>query len=444
MKTLIIKDNSFNNVNEFDSIKRTYNILINKSLNQLEKEGVFVFPDVVRDSSDLDDNQIILQKYDGIIKTGNVMGFLGCKDERLIISSRFSEDNDYFFQYLLNKVFNIPNIINFESEAESNSSYLDLLIYMFPFFLSKAVKKGIFKTYVKEEMNDSNIKGTIDIARHIKENIPFRGTISYNKKEYSYDNYVTELIRHTIEFIKLKPNGHAVLDQVNAEVKIINDNTRKYSSFDKRKIINYNQKHLINHAYYHEYILLQRICLYILLNQKHQIGIGNINISGIIFDGAWLWEEYVNTLLKDSFHHPQNKANKGHQYLFSDNRTGKIYPDFIGKDESKQLVADAKYKPEKNIGKQNKDYFQLLSYMFRFDAKTGLFIYPESENCQAKELFLNRGNSYNKNVEKRNDIKIVEYGFYIPECDSYQTFINAMKQIEEKTKKDIAKLETEV
>lgn len=54
---------------------------------------------------------------------------------------------------------------------------------------------------------------------------------------------------------------------------------------------------------------------------------------GIVCDGAWLWEEYINTLIGDSFYHPMNKEGKGKQYLFtSDKRfVGLIYPDFISK-----------------------------------------------------------------------------------------------------------------
>ena len=45
------------------------------------------------------------------------MGFLGVEDERIVIESRFSKgENDYFFQYLLEKVLDFPNFINFETK----------------------------------------------------------------------------------------------------------------------------------------------------------------------------------------------------------------------------------------------------------------------------------------------------------------------------------------
>ena len=41
------------------------------------------------------------------------MGYLGYGDERLVIHSRFgNEENDFFFQYLLEKVLDMPNIVD--------------------------------------------------------------------------------------------------------------------------------------------------------------------------------------------------------------------------------------------------------------------------------------------------------------------------------------------
>ena len=61
------------------------------------------------------------------------------------------------------------------------------------------------------------------------------------------------------------------------------------------------------------------------------------------------------------------------------------------------MIADAKYKPIDNIG--NKDYLQVLAYMFRFDAKKGFYFYPEMGEEEDAVMWLNRGSTYEKNVE---------------------------------------------
>ena len=50
------------------------------------------------------------------------------------------------------------------------------------------MRKGIFKKYVRNRYNDGNVKGTIDIARHIELNTPFTGNVAYSQREFSYDN----------------------------------------------------------------------------------------------------------------------------------------------------------------------------------------------------------------------------------------------------------------
>ena len=108
----------------------------------------------------------------------------------------------------------------------------DLLLYMFPALLKKAFAQGLVKKYKTFKNNDANIKGAVDVTRHIQNNIPFNGRVAYNNRNYTTDNSMTELIRHTIELIKTKPNGNFVLtsDYEMIEcVRTIQENTPSYS-----------------------------------------------------------------------------------------------------------------------------------------------------------------------------------------------------------------------
>ena len=191
-----------------------------------------------------------------------------------------------------------------------------------------------------------------------------------------------------------------------------------------------NKKKAVRHAYFREYLALQRLCLLILQHQKHQIGAGSKQIYGILFDGAWLWEEYIGSLVDNVFYHPMNKAGKGAQRLFGGN-IGLIYPDFISRDHETRVIADAKYKPLDNIG--NKDYLQVLAYMLRFDAKKGYYLYPEAEGADDLQLWLNKGSTYEANVVPRDDICIIKHGLKIPiDAENYESFVSKMQVSESK------------
>lgn len=430
MKLLKIKDNSGLKKDAFNKIVNLTGKIADKTLEQLEREGVFVFPEIVKVAEDITRDQMIIQSVNDTYRSGNVMGFLGYGDERLIIESRFSgEKEDYFFEYLLDKVLDFPNIVDLESDANQDNRLFNFLLFLFPYYLKEAMRKGIFKKYIRHRYNDGNVKGTIDIARHIQQNTPFIGNVAYSQREFSYDNALTELVRHTIEFIKRKPYGNSILAKVKDEVKLIIDATPGYEPYDRQKVIDLNKKNAIRHAYFREYRALQRLCLLLLRHQKHQIGAGSRQIYGILFDGAWLWEEYVNSLIEDNFYHPMNKGGTGAQRLF-DGNIGLIYPDFISKDSNDRIIADAKYKPMDNIG--NRDYLQVLAYMFRFDAKEGYYLYPEEEGADDLRLWMNQGSSYEKNVSPRDDISLTKHGLKIPVgAMDYGDFVGRIKTNEQ-------------
>ena len=168
MRILRVKDNQKNKKDSFDEIPNLTGKIVDKTLKQLDREGVFVFPEILKDADDVAADQMILQNVDGSLRTGNVMGFLGYGEERLIIESRFSgESDDFFSRYLLNRVLNFPNIVNLETDADQNHRLFHFLLFLFPHYLKTAMRKGLFKEYIRREYNDSNVKGTIDIARHV-------------------------------------------------------------------------------------------------------------------------------------------------------------------------------------------------------------------------------------------------------------------------------------
>ena len=429
MKLLKIKDNTQIRKESFSDIRNLVGKIADKTLEQLEQEGVFVFPELVADAEDITKDQMILQSVNDSFRSGNVMGFLGCGNERLIIESRFcGEEEDYFFQYLLDRILDFPNIVDLESDANQNNRLFNFLLFLFPYYLKTAMRKGLFKKYIRNNYNDGNVKGAIDIARHIEENTPFTGNVAYCQREFSYDNNLMELVRHTIEFIKRKPYGNNLLIKVKDEVKLVVDVTPRYELYDRQKIIEANKKNTVRHAYFREYRALQHLCILILQHQKHQIGVGSRQIYGILFDGAWLWEEYINSLIDDIFYHPMNKGGTGAQRLFGGN-VGLIYPDFISRDNETRIIADAKYKPIDNIG--NKDYLQVLAYMFRFDAKAGYYLYPEAAGTEDLKLWMNKGSTYESDVAPRDDISITKHGLKIPtNAENYEEFVAMMKDSE--------------
>ena len=196
-----LKDNSKKELSkdEIESLKE----ISGKTISAI-KDNIIIFPNSIKESKDLEENIKIFDVINNSIHTNNIMGFISYNNTQIKISSRFAfnDNEDYFLHYMLMKVLSL-NVVNLEHSKDYDDSF-DFLIYMFIHFFQKAIRQGIYKSYQKREYNDANVRGTIDINRHIKNNIPFNGKISYNTREYSYDNNITQLIRHTIEYINKK------------------------------------------------------------------------------------------------------------------------------------------------------------------------------------------------------------------------------------------------
>lgn len=357
--------------------------LLDRTLENLSKEdNIFIFPHDLLESPDLEKDGKVLETVSGQIKTQNIIGFLGCGDERLTIHSRFAnEDDDYFLHYMLQKVLQL-NLTSLDVGLSQEDSWYQLLIYLFPKYLQAALRKGLYKEYQRFFYNDSHVKGTIEVARHIKKNVPFTGKIAYSTREFSFDNTLMQLIRHTIAFIQhTVPNGRALLSSsasVRENTAEIVRVTPSYKFSDRAKIIHLNQTRPIRHAYYYEYGKLQQLCLMILRQTKHGLNQSQQKIHGLLFDVAWLWEEYLATLLGEDFEHPQNKASKGGISVFQSGNGRKVYPDFYSRPLG--VVLDAKYKKlettEKGIARE--DLFQLITYSYISKAQLAGLIFPST------------------------------------------------------------------
>lgn len=399
--------------------------LLDRTLDNLSREdSIFIFPNDLMNSPDLDRDQKIFETVNQEIKTGNVIDFLGYGQERLTISSRFSdESNDHFLHYLLQKVLNI-NLTSLDVGLSPEDKLYQLLIYLFPKYLQAALRKGLYKEYQRFFHNDSHVKGVLDVGNHLKKNLPFMGNIAYTTREFTYDNPLMQLIRHTIEYIKNQKSFGVLLDSNRENMTEITRVTPAYKLANRAKIIRMNKIKPIRHAYFREYRKLQELCLMILSREKHGLGPQVQMVHGILFDVAWLWEEYVHTLLQKGFIHPRNKDKTNGISVFSVGKR-KVYPDFY--DRERKIVLDAKYKKleltEKGINRE--DLFQLISYSYILKAEKAGLIFPSMERSVNSEIGEIAG--YGAQLKK--------WSIRIPQnASSYSAFCKMMENSEENFK----------
>lgn len=409
-------------------LNELYDISGKKISDLKNQDGFLIYCNEDKLKDDVENNSIFTISGDKLT-TYNIAGFVGTQNTLLSIRSRFAQDNgdDYFLHYMLQKVFNI-NISTLEHATDRNKAF-QFLPYLFKYYFLQAMSQGLYKKYVWNKYNDSKVKGTIDIARHIKHNFIFTGNIAYNVREHSYDNNINQLIRHTIEYISNLKMFSMMLesDDMIDLVQDIRSITPTYSEKNRQQVINNNLKSDI-HPYYYEYEPLRQICLQILMEDDElKYGRAENKIYGVLFDAAWLWEEYLNTLISEidsSFIHTRNKEGVGMIKMLkdmgNDGDCWKAYPDFYS--EVLGIVMDAKYKHANGINQiDSKDRMQIISYMHILGLKKGVFLHP-ADNKHAGNISYGKLNIPDKNTDEY----VYQYCFKIPqgEINCMQDFID--------------------
>ena len=387
-----------------------------------EECEVLVWPNSINEGYDELKDQYIFRitEKDGktidSLTTNNVVGFIGKGNTDIRIHSRFasSNDNDFFLYYMLEKVMAINSFSL--SSAGKEPEVFDFLLFFFPRLLKDALSQGMYKKYVYHEYNDANIRGVVDVNRHIRLNIPANGKIAYRTREFSYDNSVTQLIRHTVEFIRRKQFGKAVLHNdpyTEGCVQQIIQATPTFQPQQRQAIINENLRPVV-HPYYTKYAALQNLCLRILRYEKLSYGNDSNNkIHGLLIDAAWLWEEYIGQVLSEDTDIKHYTRKNSHYHLFRDKDGAfqKIIPDYYDGD---RIVADAKYIPLNRSRDLDADraapiYYKTIMYMYRFNTEKGFLFHPVAqEEAKDKEVVVS-----DYTVEDRDTCHFYELGLVV-------------------------------
>lgn len=410
-----------------------------KELSDNEDSSILIYPQSFSDTSDEIGEQVVFEitkrDADGNpveFWTKNLVGFISYKGQEITISSRFSgEKSDNFLYYMLVRVSGI-NLLNLDFGSQNNDKGLNLMLFLFPKLLKEALGQGLFKQYIYREYNDAKIRGHIDINRHIRRNIPFNGRVAYRTREFSYDNPVTQLVRHAIEWIKISPWGQAILNSdetTRSYLQEIIAATPTYEARLRQEIINQNLRPA-THPYYTSWQPLQEFCLRLLRYESLSYSADSKNkIHGLLIDAAWLWEEYVAKVLSEGENGLKHYIRKGrdyHLFIKGDKAFQQIIPDYY--DEDNHIVADAKYIPLHRYDRLDADrasavYYKTIMYMYRFNTEKGFLFHPVAQDeAEDANVLLD---TYD--IEGREGCKLHKVGLVVPEISSDDNYMKFKK-----------------
>lgn len=416
--------------------------------------------------------------FAGVIR--NEIDWNGKKyDVTLEVRSRFDEENKpWFLATMLSQFITGEQRISTSNEVWKGDIEIFgfLSAVLFQNLLKRAYESGIYKTYVRIEHNDEKLRGTIDIARHLRLNAGRNdAVIAYNTREHSYDNMLNHLIIITWDYLKRRYSG--ICEQIEKDTEFLRavKNIRGFIGGKRAELSRCVKdcQHSITGPYYTDYEELRKLCL-IILNDEANANIfsGNSdrNVCGIAIYIPDLWEKYLERAIRqqlpqditlsvqDDLNVVKDKSifsgdrlkNLIDKQVFIENYYKQeynkhfchIYPDFVFKSADKPFyILDAKfkiYKKEDNtnieddVKKLKRDmlFFSKRHYgcAFPLSPIKGGLIMPNSEANEIEFL-----SSY-------TDHYINLYFIKVPSAEKNNDYNKWLKEFLERTKEGLQPL----
>ncbi|QNA89290.1 hypothetical protein G4G28_13940 [Massilia sp. Dwa41.01b] len=314
------------------------------------------------------------------IQTGNYVGRFSFGKVAFDIGSRFG---DAFMQRMLNFANDIFIDDGFSPGARIEAGTMDyaraLLYMMFVQALEKAFLLGLPKAYRSVARHDPVVRGRIDVARLVRDDIPFLGKVSTVAREQQASVAIVDVLAKAISVID-RNGGKRMLGRI-AHVRADLAGRRSGRPVTRATVAAAQSDKSLGNPIFAPYRrVLELAAMIVRLDAARQHPTGSSSAPGFLLNVAELFEIYVRKLLARSF--PAWRVSSPAIFLHA----GRFYerniiPDIVMEHEDGVRVAvfDTKYKRMHFQGRgrhgagdvDREDYFQISTYMSHYRLHPG-------------------------------------------------------------------------
>ncbi|CAM3359020.1 McrC family protein [Zobellia roscoffensis] len=259
--------------------------------------------------------------------------------------------------------------VNKVGNANVNKQQIHLLDIYFEWFLSEIqllVHQGLIKQYGIRTGNVKALKGKLEFAAHINQNLIHKERFHTSHQVYNHDHQIHQILALALDIISQFSTGthlYSKCKRVQANFPDVSKVSVNENTFKK---LNINRK-----AQPYETAL--DIARLIILNFAPNISSGKEKMLALLFNMNDLWEEYVLVKLKALG--MEGVEVKGQESKSFWNGI-KIRPDIVIRTSDKTYVIDTKWKNIGSTKPSTHDLRQMYVYNKYWDSFNALLLYP--------------------------------------------------------------------
>lgn len=312
-------------------------------------------------------------EYVGVIQVGKTVIEVLPKADK-------SDDADRWRNVLINMLHAV-GLFNIHAPSNSNlrlrpNSILDLYFEFLVKEVEYLIHRGLVKKYRKTEGNKTVLKGSIQFAKHISQNLVHQERFYVRHSTYDKAHDIHAILYKAIKllsYINTNVQLNSRLGLLLLDFPELYDIKITEALFDK---IVFDRKT-------EPYRNALEIAKLILLNYHPDVSRGTNNVLALMFDMNVLWEQFVYVSLRKHKASTTTIAAQNTKNFWKplSGYRSKIKPDIVlNKGTEDCVVLDTKWKNLNGYNPSPEDLRQMFVYMKYYGAKKVALVYPGTEN----------------------------------------------------------------
>ena len=278
--------------------------------------------------------------------------------------------------------FDIQQTSNSHLKIKPNT-ILDLYFELFIKEIEYLLHNGLVKQYRKKEGNSTALKGNLQFAKHIPQNLTHQERFYVRHTTYDVEHKWHIIIYKTLRLLKQINTNTALQSRIGALLL-------HFPEMPDRAITEATFNALVFNRKTHSYKKAMDIAKLILLQYHPDISHGRHHVLALMFDMNRLWEQFVFvTLRQQKDAQITVTAQTSKDFWQPDNGyKSKMRPDIWLKKGDECNILDTKWKNLNGYNPSPEDLRQMYVYHEYYDAKKVALVYPNHEDKEISGIYI--------------------------------------------------------